>query len=404
MLQPKSLLSRISIPLDLKRGLSDGAPFIFWPLALAWLISSLASSISDSILSAESLQQGFLKANYSVVNVRTTVNKSTRVPLDLDNLTRISRLVPETALAIYSESDLEFYSPSGGDANRMMNSAKVILVNNPFFQSVNGSIKQGRVFTDEEVGQHQPLALITKGLSQKLFGSEEVMPRSLFIQGREIQVVGQWEFMEDDLEENQALILPFTLLNLVADPDRTVVNKFILPERGAETFTKLKRAFDQFQLETGLEMARPNFQVISASASSRNALLWQLRRGPAEWIAIFAGIFALVCAGFGWDGLLRRNQFSLMWLNLARPAPFWRWWHLMKTFMIGLTLWTAIALIASFLLVRLFSARFQLDPTFSLPQFIPLVILSFGVLGLVGWINWKYVVDTRSPGRSLERK
>lgn len=173
----------------------------------------------------------------------------------------LSTLLETEAMINYQIKEQDAFKP----LRRKIN---VILTDENFFRSVQGKLVSGQVFSAQDVQAGRPIAVITSGLAQDLFGDSEHSP-SLSINGRDFFVSGVWALKSKDIKENFTLILPISAINILGLTEKTYINKFILRGKGSRDLDHLKHAIDKIQLDSGFTPIRPEFSIIELKASQR---------------------------------------------------------------------------------------------------------------------------------------
>ncbi|MBU6376220.1 MAG: ABC transporter permease [Bdellovibrionales bacterium] len=360
---------------------------IFWPSALALVIAVLAASFEKSIISQELLAQGLLKPGYTGVSIRTEHRKMLRTEVKNSQLIRMTQIDPQLFTLMTTEAAIDFPSLRNPNGPMLRRSVPVVLTTDGFFNAAGGKLVRGRVFRPEEVRNASSVAVITSGLAKTLWGSSKDYAETIFIDGRQVTVVGMWEFQPETLEENQALFIPLSTGDLVASMDFSPITRFVIHGDDSAALERLKRVLDQIQLTSIGPIGRPEFRMIAPPATSKNSILWKTKKSPLDFIIPLFCLFILIISAFAWDRTIAQSQDIITWrrwiTNDARKVRN----QILKTFLLLYYLWLCVALLVCAITILITNQILHLDLLFSISLDFSIIIITLLIPGLIAWIT-----------------
>ncbi len=382
------LIKKISIQKTDLTELFDKANFgVFWPVAIAFIMIILVSSLEHTLITSEKQALGLLKPEYTAVSFRSEYRTSGRVEVSLNTFNRLIQLDPEMTALLSSETEIEFSAISQNTDKLFKKSVPIILTSDAFFKAAGGKLMSGKVFETKDVQNGKAIAVITSGLAKELWGERDQYSKNIFIQGREIELIGNWEFEPNTLEENHTLILPISLAPLVSNANYTLVSRFIIKGNDSFALTKLKEAIDQIQLDMNRPIDRPIYRISVPSASGKNGNLWKTKKIPAEIATIMVTVFALILAGLSWDRAVSQCPDVIAWRRwITNDASKVRN-DIFIQFIIKYMLWIFIAFVISWFLVHFAFYLFKTELLFSINFSLSNLIIIFLIPILIWWIT-----------------
>ena len=301
--------------------------------------------------------------------------------------TRMTQIDPDLFTLISAEATIDFPSLRNSSAALLKRSIPVMLTTDGFFRAAGGHLVRGRVFSREESNNGESVAVITSGLARTLWGSSDSSADTVFIDGRRIAIIGMWEFQPDTLEENNTLIMPLSLGNLVASMDYTPVTRFIIQGEDSDSLDRLKRVLDQVQLSSIGPVGRPEFRVISPPATGKNAGLWKMRKIPTDLAIFLLAAFVLILNVLGWDRAISQNSEVIAWrrwiTNDIRKVRN----QIFQSFLTVYYLWLATGLFIAVLTLKISKLILHLQVPFFLPMNLSLVVILLLVPAAIAWVT-----------------
>ena len=180
----------------------------------------------------------------------------------------LKNLVPDVSIFLQSETMVDFEVSEGKEVKPVRRTTDIMLVDDTFFQAIQGSMLSGESFQREEILSGAPVAILTEGLVRDTFG-QEAPPSSLVINGRQFLIKGVFAMKSSQIRENFSLILPLSAVSILGQRDKTYLSKFILKGNSSHALEKLKAAIDKIQLDSGQVPVRPEFTMLEMNLSEK---------------------------------------------------------------------------------------------------------------------------------------
>ncbi len=360
---------------------------VFWPITITFMMTLLVSSLEFSLLNSETDSVGFLRPGFTAISIRSEYKTSGRLDINFQNFKRLTQLDEDITTLFTAETNMEFTSLNAVDKKLLKNSVSVLLTTDAFFKASAGKVISGRTFNNNDMQSGRSVAVITSGLAKKLWGDKDKYSKSIYIQGRIVDLIGNWEFESDTTSENQTLILPISLASLVSNDAFNSVSKFIIKGDDSEALNMLKNSFDQIQLDSNRPIDRPEYRIIVPNSSGKNGILWKLKKVPAEFACILISIFALIFAAMNWDRALAQCPDVLAWrkwiLNDSVKVRNDLFYQFMKNYFI----WIFISFILAKFLVMIFYSLYRADLYFAFEINFSSILILFIIPLTVLWVT-----------------
>ncbi len=380
------LLNELRLPKDLRALLDSVRYTVFWPVIFLAFLSCISAQIGDGVAAHEEGMHRLLQPSYSIVEVRTDRRRGNSFISNPDFLNRIRQSSAEISSVVQIEAEVE--APAIDQTGRIRRWIDFYFVTDNFFEAIRGRLDHGRTFSKDDFLSGRPLAVLTPGAAESLYGSSALTGTHVFVAGKPVDVIGKWQFEGDTLRENQSILMPLSTLGLVADEHMINLRRFLLKGNSEGSLRKLKGAILQAQLDAGMTPVSPEYTVRHPTLSKRNNSIWILKKQPLDIFILTASAIFLLVWFLALERSLSRTPVLSAWRALSPRIQDQPRGALTRSLLQEYFLSAGLGFICAYLFSLpfqlLFEVPFSVFPTFHLAYAILLV---GAPMGMVVWVR-----------------